>query len=106
MCPRWTRHYPKLLAQKPSEDICGECFVFWNQDKYVSNQLGNNDNNNNNSNDANAENKEDDKIHRCTRSLDDKDNKVATAMMLAQKTIVLKSTEDGIAVSKQQQLFQ
>jgi hypothetical protein len=32
----WRKNYPKLVIQKPSADICGDCYIFANQHKYAS----------------------------------------------------------------------
>jgi len=32
----WKKHYPKLVIQKPTEDICGECYQFANSYKTLS----------------------------------------------------------------------
>jgi hypothetical protein len=35
-CRFWKKHYPKIVNQKPSEDLCDDCVVFANKHKYNS----------------------------------------------------------------------
>jgi hypothetical protein len=34
-CRYWKNNFPKLVIQKPSEDICDDCVVFANRHKYI-----------------------------------------------------------------------
>jgi hypothetical protein len=38
-CRFWKNHYPKIVIQKPSEDLCDDCVVFANKHKYSSENL-------------------------------------------------------------------
>ena len=34
-CQYWERHFPKLVIQRPAEDLCDDCVIFANQHKYI-----------------------------------------------------------------------
>ena len=34
-CRYWKKNFPKLVVQRPSEDICDECVIFANRHKYL-----------------------------------------------------------------------
>ena len=34
-CQYWEQHFPKLVIQRPAEDLCDDCVIFANQHKYI-----------------------------------------------------------------------
>jgi hypothetical protein len=33
-CRFWSKNYPKIVIQRPAEDLCDDCVVFANRHKY------------------------------------------------------------------------
>jgi hypothetical protein len=71
----WKKHYPLLVIQKPSEDICGDCHTFANSYKtIISKQKKQASKSNTDSDDSTESDAEDKESTASVPNLDDDDD--------------------------------